>query len=132
MSPAEGERRLNSAIAASPGAESASLRRGMREPREIVEPCAGGSRLDRLRRESEPFAEIGGVAGGGDRAGRVEEDGVALPAPAAGEDVPDDPRVLLRGAAAQLLRVAALEAELGAVDDALDHLAAHDLAHLVR
>ncbi len=104
----------------------------LREPREVVEARAGGAGIDRLGGEGEPLAQVGGVPGGRDRAGRVEQDGVALPAAGAREDVADAARVFLGRAAAQLFGVAPLEPELGGVDRALDHLAADDLADEVR
>jgi hypothetical protein len=41
-------------------------------------------------------------------------------------------RVLLRAAAGERRRVGRLDPELGRVDDALAHVAVHDLGHLVR
>ena len=48
-----------------------------RECHECVEPLSGGSRADGLARDLEPLAQVGRVAGGRDRTGGVEQDGVA-------------------------------------------------------
>ena len=130
-SPADGERRLTSAIAPSPGALRASRNRPM--SLESTRRAARGARPRRRSRaasrgELEPFAEVGGVPGRGDRAGGVEQDRVARAAVAAGEDAADARGVLVRRAAAQLLRIAARDAELERVDLAPLHLAVDDLA----
>src|SRR6187551_120582 len=110
MSPSDGERRLISAIAPRPGPARASLNR-MAEPRELVEPGGGGAGIDGRARQLEPFAEVVGVAGRRDRTGRVEQDRVPAPPVGAGEHLADRLRVVGGRAAAQLVRVAALDAE---------------------
>src|SRR5579884_2293638 len=168
MSPADGERRLNSAIAPKPGAARASanftcllstrpvsdtgrvwngrgcglpLRQtedvrvphrhgpvsdtghdwarlvslgdlGPREPDELVESLRGCAGVDRLARQCEALAEVRGVAGRGDSARRIENHRRAVAAVGAREDGSQRCCVDLRGAAAQLLGVAALDAEL--------------------
>ena len=102
------------------------------EPRQLVEPRRGGAGVDRLTRELEPFAQVLGVPGRRDRAGRVQEDRVAPAAVRSREDVADRLRVLGRRAAAELGRVAALDAELERIDHALVHRAVDDLADEVR
>jgi hypothetical protein len=73
------------------------------------------------------------VPGGGDPAGGVEEDRVALrPVHDPVEDRADLGRVLLRAASGQVGRVGRLEPELGRVDHALVNRRIDDLADLVR
>src|SRR4051794_18468463 len=99
MSPADGERRLNSAIGASPGAASASWKRPitttlpawgiskcaetvptscrrafLRERDELVEPRSSRARVDRLRGDGDSLAKVGRAPGGRDRARGVEQD----------------------------------------------------------
>ena len=82
-SPADGERRLISAIAGETRAgERVAEPTHRREGDERLEPLGRGSRVDRLAGELEPVAEIVRVPAGGDRAGGVEQDRVALARPA--------------------------------------------------
>src|SRR5688500_15034888 len=111
MSPSEGERRLNSAIAPRPGWASASLNR-TREPRQLVESCGGGAGVDRLSGELESFPQVFRTAGGGDRPCCVQENRIAPAAVRSREDVADRLRVLGRRAAAELGRVAAFEPQV--------------------
>ena len=72
------------------------------------------------------------MPGRGDRAGGVEQDRVAPAAPRAREDVADRLRVLGRRAAAQLLRIAALDTEVERVDHSRAHVAVDDFTDVVR
>ena len=85
-----------------------------------------------MRAEGEPLAQVGGVAGRGDRPGGVQQDRVAAAAVCAREDVPDRLRVLGRRPAAQRGRVAALDPEVERIDLPLRDVAVHDLADEVR
>ena len=78
------------------------------------------------------LGEVLSVAAGRDRAARVEEDGLALRALRAGEDLADRRSVLLRGAAGELAWLAARNAEVERVDLALSHLPVGDLVDEVR
>src|SRR5687768_11823890 len=111
MSPSEGERRLISAIAPSPGERRASSKR-TGEPRQLVETGCGCARGDGLAGQLEPLAQVLGVPGGSDRAGRVEEDRVPPAAAGSREDLADRGRVLLRRPPGELGRVAAFDAEV--------------------
>src|SRR5688572_17477665 len=118
MSPAEGERRLNSAIAPRPGPVSASLRRPIVLPREVghlLEPLGGSSGVDRLARHLEALAQVGRVPGGGDRARCVQQYGVAPAAVRAGEHVANGTGVLVGRAAAKLGGVAALDPQVDGI-----------------
>ena len=84
MSPSEGERRLNSAIAPRPGPAKASLNR-IREPRQLFETRGRGAGVDRLAGELEPLPQVFRPAGCGDRAGRIQEDRVAPAAVRSGQ-----------------------------------------------
>src|SRR5687767_6241291 len=108
MSPSEGERRLNSAIALRPGFVRTDLNR-IREPRQLVEPRGRGAGVDRFAGELEPLPQVFGVAGRGDGARSVQEDRVASATTRAGEHVADRLSVLGRRAAAQLCRIAPLD-----------------------
>src|SRR5262249_25561517 len=99
---------------------------------ELLEPLRGGARVDRLARELQPLPEVLGMAACGDRARRVEEDRVAAAAAGAGEDLTDARGIRGRVAAAQLVRVAAGDAEVERVDLAAVRLAVDDLVHEVR
>src|SRR5881409_1097520 len=150
MSPADGERRLNSAIAPNPGRASASANLtwllgtrpvpgtgrvrydhcpepgsgrgcggrgscghlGLRELHELVEPRRGPARIDRLSRLRDALAQVSGVPRGGDPAGGVEDHRGTVTAVRAREHLAQRRGVRLRVAAAQLRRVAALDAEL--------------------
>ena len=98
-----------------------------------VEPFGGGARVERFAREREPLAQVVGVPGRGDRAGSVEQDRRRARRPSlAREDRADRGGVLVGGAAAQLVGIAALDAEVERVDLALAHVAVDDLADEVR
>ena len=104
----------------------------MRERGERLEPLAGGARGDRLDGEGDPRAEIVRVAGGDERPGCVEDDGVAARPGLPREDAADRVRVVLGGIADELGRGAAWDAELERVDLPLAHLPVGDLGDEVR
>src|SRR5204863_8609761 len=117
--PAEGERRLISAIAASPEPPRASrkrptLDRRLRERKlhQPLQPLAGGARVERLPREPEPLAEIAGQPSRRDGAGCVEQDRAPPAAVRAGEDVADREGILGRASAAELLGSAPWDTQL--------------------
>src|SRR5439155_2328499 len=127
-SPADGERRLISAIAPRPSWASASRNLPMREFSQLAEPGRRRAGVDRRPRPHQPLAEVRGMASRRDRTGGVQQHRVALAACGAAEDRLDRPRVLLRGAALELGGVAGLDAELGRIDRALVDGAVDDLA----
>src|SRR5687768_16164048 len=130
MSPAEGERRLNSAIAPRPGPVSASLRRPIvlpRETRQLVEPFGGGSGVHGAAREVEPLAEVDRVPGGGDRAGGVQEHGVASPTVCTCQHVANCAGVLVGRPAAKVVGTGTLDAQVVRIDRPLVHVALDDL-----
>src|SRR5437763_16089815 len=100
----------------------------VREGDQLVQPLAGGAGVDDLARDLEALAQVGRVAAGGDRAGRVEQDRRASPAVPAREDLADVSGVLLRAAASQLVGVAALDAQVERVDLATPDVAVGHLA----
>src|SRR5215218_430376 len=126
-SPAEGERRLTSAIAPSPGRRSASAKRNQH-----LQSLSGRAGLDRLAGELQALAQVLRVSTGGDRAGRVQEDRVAPAAVATGEDLPDRSRVLFRRATPKLLRRAASDSQLHRIDLPLPDATLDDLVDEVR
>src|SRR5581483_9107552 len=134
MSPIDGERRLNSAIAARPGPVRASRNRptsaaSPREADQRLQALGGCAGVDGPPGHAQTLAQIGRVAPGRDRARGVEQDRVALRSPVlAGEDRPDRVGVLGRRAPAQLLGGAAGDAQLERVDRALVDLAVDHLA----
>src|SRR3954468_13213761 len=99
MSPSEGDRRLNSAIAPRPGFDSASANLGTGELHQLVEPRRGRAGVECLPRERDPLAQIGGMSAGCDRAGCVEQDRVARAALLAAEDATDRRSVLVGASA---------------------------------
>ena len=132
-SPADGERRLISAIAPSPGRRSASSKRPIRRTPARTPPArssraAAAPASSVARATSSPSRRSSRVPGGGDAAGGVQEHGLALrPVLLAREDPADLRRVLLRAAAGERRRVGRLDPELGRVDDAVADVAVDDL-----
>src|SRR5438876_9379900 len=116
-SPADGERRLNSAIAPNPSQSASvtlipapapakpvppllvSLRRAygscgsVREGDELLEALGRRAGVERVACGLETFAQIGRTATGGDRPGRIEEDRRAAAAVPACEHLADVLRV---------------------------------------
>ncbi len=132
MSPIEGERRLNSATAASPGPLSASREsHAWENSTSSLQPRRGRAGVDRLAGEGDSFAQVLGVPGRGDAARGVEDDRGAMPAVLPREHRPQRSRVRLRVAAAQLGRVATFDAEVERVELVLAHRSVLDLAHEV-
>src|SRR5437016_1706414 len=99
---------------------------------ELVEALRRRARVESVAGELEAFTQVGGVAAGCDRARRVEQDCRAAAAGGTREDLADRHGVLGGGAAAKLLRVAALDAELERVDLASCHRAVDNLADEIR
>ena len=132
MSPSEGERRLNSAIAPRPGAAkrvpkphcenlASSSSRSAAAPESIA---SRASSSPSRRSAAWPAAAIAPAA--------FRRIASRLAAVRSGEHVADRLRVLGRRAAAELGRVAARDPELERIDHALAHLAVDDLADVVR
>ena len=69
------------------------------------------------------------MPGGGDRAGRIEQHGIALAAQLTREDVASRARVLRRRATQELVGAAALDPEIVRVDRPLPDAPVDDLAH---
>src|SRR5262249_21988446 len=113
-SPADGERRLNSATAARPGPARASRKLAMvRERDGGVEPLRGGARVEGPPGEPEAGRGVARVPAGSDRTCGGEQDRVAArPVLLAREDRPDRGRVLGWRAAAEVLGRAAGDAEV--------------------
>src|SRR5581483_1612502 len=157
MSPAEGERRLNSATAPKPGRESASANltwllqtrpepgagRGfgrrascghlrLRKRHELVEPRRCGPGADRLPGANDSLLQALGVPGRGDAACGVENHRRAVTAVRAGEHLPQRRGVRPSVTAAQLLRVGAFDAELQWVELVLADSSAGHFANQVR
>src|SRR5215218_4741866 len=106
--------------------------RATREPDERVEPLSRGARVESLARERVPLGQVRRVAARGDGPRRVEEDRRARRSVRAVEHLADLDGVLLGRAAAELLRVAAFDAEIARVDLALPDGAVDNLANEVR
>src|SRR3954469_19837955 len=119
MSPSDGERRLNSAIAPRPGFESASANLGTCELHQLVEPRRGRAGVECLARQLDALAQVGGVSTGCDRARGVEQDRVARAALLAAEDAPDRRRVLLGASTGERGELAPIDPEVPRIDDAV-------------
>src|SRR5262249_55388276 len=93
-SPAEGERRLISAIACRRSWASASANLPMAELSQLLEPGPGGAGVDRLRGEAEAVADVRGDAGGHERGGRIEKHRITARARLSREHAAQDRGVL--------------------------------------
>ena len=137
MSPADGERRLNSAIAPNPvrrerGPEAHASAPASENATSASRRSAAAPTVDCLACQADALLQICRVTPGRDRSCGVEQDRRPPPAVAALEHLADPLGVLRRSPAAELRRVTALDAELQWVDLALSHVAVDDLAHEIR
>ena len=133
MSPIDGERRLNSAIAESSGCDE-SVRRNLipGELHEFVETRRSRAGVERLARVLEAFPDVVRLADRGDSARGVEEHGGAVATVRAREHVAQRRGVRRRVPAAQLVRRAALDPKVERVELVLADPARVNLAHEVR